>query len=157
MTTYINGTLCHQATNLDPSDLRLHHKLVVLGGGKLAHARGGDIRRLCIHSAALNSDAIKEVFLSTADDSPAIGGRALQIQRIYRGFKARKTYLAKKNARETDGDESSEQRQEKEEEEKQEQGKGEEEKIVKEQQDEQEQGKDEGTVNEGQEKEEKEV
>jgi hypothetical protein len=57
------------------------------------------------------------VFLSTADDSPAIGGRALQIQRIYRGYRSRKTYVVKRKTEETDGDESSEQQQQEEEEE----------------------------------------
>jgi hypothetical protein len=56
--TYVNGKLCHISTELDPSELRLHHKLVVLGGGKQAHARGGDIRRVVIHNKAFEEKVL---------------------------------------------------------------------------------------------------
>lgn len=82
--------LCHEATDLDPADLRLHHKVVVLGGGKQAHMRGGDIRRVVIHGAALQGRDVMDVFLRLANDHPAIGGRAVRIQAIYRGFIVRK-------------------------------------------------------------------
>ena len=53
VTSYVNSKFSHVSSNLDPADLKLNHKIVVLGGGKQAHARGGDVRRLVIHSKAL--------------------------------------------------------------------------------------------------------
>lgn len=82
--------MCHKSTDLDPADLRLHHKVVVLGGGKQAHMRGGDIRRLVIHGTALHGADIMDVYHRLAQDHPAIGGRAVRIQAIFRGFIMRK-------------------------------------------------------------------
>ena len=78
------------STDLDPSDLRLHHKVVVLGGGKQAHMRGGDIRRMVIHSDALQGPDVMDVYLRLANDHPGIGGRAVRIQAVYRGYMMRK-------------------------------------------------------------------
>ncbi len=78
------------STDLDPSDLRLHHKVVVLGGGKQAHMRGGDIRRMVIHSDALQGSDVMDVYLRLANDHPGIGGRAVRIQAVYRGYMMRK-------------------------------------------------------------------
>lgn len=94
MSSYVNGRLCHTATGLDPSDLRLHHKLVVLGGGRQAHSRGGDIRRVVIHSGCLDADSVKEMYFRLGNDNPAVGGRAIKIQAAYRGFHTRKTLTA---------------------------------------------------------------
>lgn len=91
MRTYIDGELCHLSTDLDPADLKLQYKLVVLGGGKQAHVRGGDVRRIAIHGDAIQSDdQAKALYFAIANDSPAIGGRALRIQTVYRGFISRK-------------------------------------------------------------------
>lgn len=70
--------------------MRLHHKVVVLGGGKQAHMRGGDIRRLVIHGTALHGSDIMDVYHRLANDHPGIGGRAVRIQAIFRGFIMRK-------------------------------------------------------------------
>ena len=70
--------------------MRLHHKVVVLGGGKQAHMRGGDIRRLVIHGTALHGADILDVYHRLANDHPSIGGRAVRIQAIFRGFIMRK-------------------------------------------------------------------
>ena len=78
--------------------LKLQHKLVVLGGGRQSDARGGDVRRVVIHNAALDespsagitNDEIKALFLRLAQANPAIGGRAMRIQAIYRGFIVRR-------------------------------------------------------------------
>ena len=94
MTTYINGVLCHTAAGLDPSDLRLHHKLVVLGGGRQAHCRGGDIRRVVIHSGCLDADAVQKIFFTLGNENPAVGGRAIRIQAAYRGFHTRRVLAA---------------------------------------------------------------
>jgi hypothetical protein len=98
--------LCHEATDLDPADLRLHHKVVILGGGKQAHMRGGDLRRVVIHGAALHGDDVMDVFHRLANDHPAVGGRATRIQTIFRGFINRKKRdeEKKKNEAEFDSD-----------------------------------------------------
>jgi len=63
---------------------------VVLGGGKQAHMRGGDIRRVVIHSDALHGADVMDVYLRLASDHPGIGGRVARIQAIWRGFYVRK-------------------------------------------------------------------
>jgi Ca2+-binding EF-hand superfamily protein len=93
MTTYVNGKLCHVATGLDSSDLRLHHKLVILGGGRQAHSRGGDIRRAVIHSSYLNAEGCERIFFDLAQENPSIGTRILLVQSLYRGYVARKKLL----------------------------------------------------------------
>jgi len=93
MTTYVNGKVCHTATGLDPADLRLHHKLVVLGGGRQAHSRGGDIRRVVIHSAPLNEEGALKVFDSISNENPSIGARVLLVQSLYRGYIVRKKLI----------------------------------------------------------------
>jgi hypothetical protein len=94
VSTYVNGRICHNASDLDPTDLRLHHKLVVLGGGRQAHSRGGDIRRVVIHSGCLDADAVQSLFFRLANENPAVGGRAVKIQAAYRGFHTRKVLSA---------------------------------------------------------------
>jgi hypothetical protein len=96
LTTYVNGKICHHSNDLDAADFRLNHKIVVLGGGKQANVRGGDIRRLTIHSSALDAEHIEKVFVYLANENPSIGGRAVKIQTIFRGFKIRKLDLLKK-------------------------------------------------------------
>jgi hypothetical protein len=81
--------LCHKSEELDPSDLRLHHKVVVLGGGKQAHMRGGDVRRIVIHADALYDEAVRSVYHRLANEHPVIGGRAAKIQAVFRGFMMR--------------------------------------------------------------------
>ena len=93
MVTYVNGDVCHVSSGLDPSDLRLHHKLVVLGGGRQAHSRGGDIRRVMIHSAPLNEEGAKKVFYLLGNDNPSIGARVLLVQSLYRGYIVRKKLI----------------------------------------------------------------
>lgn len=43
--TYINDSHCHHCVGINGVDLKLHHKLAVLGGGKRAEDRGGDLQR----------------------------------------------------------------------------------------------------------------
>lgn len=90
VTSYVNGIFCHLSTDLDPSDFKLNHKIVVLGGGKQAHARGGDVRRLVIHSAALDQKSISDVFYSMATCNPGVGRRVAKLQALYRGYIYRK-------------------------------------------------------------------
>lgn len=100
MRSYIDGELCHElpAGSAELNHLKLQHKLVVLGGGRQSDARGGDVRRVVIHNAALDespsagiaNDEIKALFLRLAQANPAIGGRATRIQAIYRGFIVRR-------------------------------------------------------------------
>lgn len=87
---FVDGEFSHESSGLDPADLRLHHKIVVLGGGKQAHARGGDMRRVVLHSAELSSEAVKAEYWRLAADSPSIGGRLVRFQAIVRGRLMRK-------------------------------------------------------------------
>ena len=90
VTSYVNNNFSHVSTNLDPADLKLNHKIVVLGGGKQAHARGGDVRRLVIHSKALDQKGVLAVFSSMASSNPGVGKRITKFQALYRGFMYRK-------------------------------------------------------------------
>jgi hypothetical protein len=94
VSTYINGNLCHVSDNLDPADLRLQYKLVVLGGGRQAQNRGGDLRRLTIHSRDFDNTEMRKLYYQLADENPAIGGRATRIQAAFRGYYKRKTLTA---------------------------------------------------------------
>ena len=119
MCSFVDDNLCHvyNGKNADVNNLKLQHKLTVLGGGRLAEARGADIRRLVIHDKALGESChelstgylsnrvtsgdisslpLNYHFLTIAQDHPGIGGRALRIQTIYRGFIVR--YRARKLA-----------------------------------------------------------
>lgn len=113
MCSFIDGTLCHTFSGkiADINNLKLQHKLTVLGGGRQSEARGADIRRLVIHDQALgnechgfegsyisdrcSSSAISALpldwlYLQLANDHPLIGGRAVRIQSIYRSFIVRR-------------------------------------------------------------------
>jgi hypothetical protein len=105
LVTYINGVLCHTSTDLETSDLRLHHKFVVLGGGKQAHARGGDVRRVLIHGALLSPESVQALYTDLSNQHPFIGGRATRIQAVYRGYIVRKTYKSSKGKKEGDENE----------------------------------------------------
>lgn len=94
--TYVNGRLCHMSSQLDPMDLRLQYKLVVLGGGRQAQNRGGDLRRITIHSKEFNAEEMMGLYYHLAADHPGVGGRAVRIQAAFRGFiKVRSVPLAK--------------------------------------------------------------
>jgi hypothetical protein len=94
LSSYVNGDLCHVATDLEPADFRLQHKLVVLGGGKQAHARGGDVRRIMVHNDALDAAGVQSVFSTMATDNPGVGGRLVKLQALYRGYKYRKVPIS---------------------------------------------------------------
>jgi hypothetical protein len=85
MTTYINGRKCHEANGLDPSELRLQHKLVVFGGGKLAHSQGGDIRRLIVQGAECTDSQVYDNILRTMASSSLITEYISKIQARIRG------------------------------------------------------------------------
>jgi Ca2+-binding EF-hand superfamily protein len=114
LVSYVDGSLCHVAEDLDPADLRLQHKVVVLGGGKMAHVRGGDVRRMVVHSAAMSTDQVRSLYYAVAQENPAIGGLLVKAQALYRRYRVRKTYnLAKlkqveRGEQENDSDESEE-------------------------------------------------
>ncbi len=111
--TYVNGELCHESIDLDPSDIRLQHKVVVLGGGKQAHARGGDVRRLVIHSTALDEAGAKALFANLASENPGVGGRVAKLQALWRGYKYRvDNNLDKKSKPKDEKDEKNEENEE---------------------------------------------
>ena len=86
VSTYVNGHLCHVSSNLDPADLRLQYKLVVLGGVRQAQNRGGDLRRITIHSKDFDAAGMRHLYYHLAGENPAVGGRAVKIQAAFRGF-----------------------------------------------------------------------
>jgi hypothetical protein len=86
VSTYVNGLLCHESSGLDPADLRLQYKLVVFGGGRQAQNRGGDLRRITIHSKGFDASEMRNLYYQLANENPAIGGRAVRIQAAFRGF-----------------------------------------------------------------------
>eukprot|EP01033_Poteriospumella_lacustris_P010457 gene10460-7435_t len=90
LVTYVDGKICHVADDLDPADLRLQHKLVVLGGGKQAHIRGGDVRRMVLHSGAMDDAEVRRLYFALAHDNPAIGGLVTKAQALIRGHLVRK-------------------------------------------------------------------
>ena len=98
--------------SVDPLLLKLQHKLVVLGGGRQADARGGDVRRLLIHNIALSERStsignVKTLYLRLAVEHPGLGGRVAKIQSIYRGFIVRRKRAKEaevQNAAETQDD-----------------------------------------------------
>jgi len=92
---YINGDLCSTSMGLNTKNLTLEHKLIVLGGGKIAQDRGGDVRKMVVHSAALDKEAIKALYFKMADEHEGIGGRGLLIQRVARGYICRRNLKPK--------------------------------------------------------------
>lgn len=90
LTSYINGIKCHTSTDLDISDLRLQHRVVILGGGKQAHVRGGDMRRVQILSGSLSDLGAMNMFYSIANDNPGTAGRLARFQALYRGYHHRR-------------------------------------------------------------------
>jgi hypothetical protein len=87
--TYVDGVLCHVSQGLDPIELRLQHKLVVLGGGKQAHVRGGDVFRVRIITAALNARGVMEATTALWAEHPTIGGLMPRLQARWRGMQQR--------------------------------------------------------------------
>lgn len=79
--------------------MKLQHKVVVLGGGKQAHIKGGDVRRIVIHKTLLNPKQLMELYIQLANEHPFIGGRVIKIQCIYRGYITRKL-IKNKNKKE---------------------------------------------------------
>jgi hypothetical protein len=53
--TYVDGEPNSVLTGIEAADLRLQHKLMVLGGGKQAQARGGDVRNMALYSKPLDN------------------------------------------------------------------------------------------------------
>ena len=107
--TYINGRLCHESVH-EAADIRLQAKVVVLGGGKQAHARGGDIRRISIHGNALGPAAVTTVSDQLLSDNPGVGGRIVKFQARFRGFiyRIRNNIVLKKKSGDEDEDDEDE-------------------------------------------------
>ena len=85
ITTYVNHYLCHISQFLDKDDLKLQHKLVVLGGGKKAHAKGGDIRRIVVYNQALSLEAVTSISAQLLTENPGVGKRVAKLQALIRG------------------------------------------------------------------------
>ena len=85
ITTYVNLYLCHISQFLDKDDLKLQHKLVVLGGGKKAHAKGGDIRRIVVYNQELSLEAVTSISAQLLTENPGVGKRVAKLQALIRG------------------------------------------------------------------------
>lgn len=84
--TYVDGKLCQSFEGLDPADLRLQHKLTVLGGGKQALNRGGDVRRVVIHSRCLPAEAVQVVHYKLVGNNPLVLRPLIKLQACVRGY-----------------------------------------------------------------------
>eukprot|EP00457_Paulinella_chromatophora_P000019 gb/GEZN01000019.1/.p1 GENE.gb/GEZN01000019.1/~~gb/GEZN01000019.1/.p1 ORF type:complete len:4425 (-),score=920.40 gb/GEZN01000019.1/:221-11590(-) len=61
MSSYVDGNLCRAGTGLVEENLTIRHQLQLLGGGKLAHARGGCVRRLLLQPTLLNTKYVADL------------------------------------------------------------------------------------------------
>jgi hypothetical protein len=104
LTSFVNGAQCSVSSELDPADLWLLGKLVLLGGGKQAQARGADVWGVVLHSWALTADQVLHEFLQTAHRHPLIGGRLVRLQAQIRGRLARNRMASKEGEKEEDGE-----------------------------------------------------
>ena len=93
MATYINGRKCHEANGINPADLQLQHKLVVFGGGKLAHSQGGDIRRLIVQGAGYTDSKVYDEVLRMMASSSLFIEYISKIQAHVRGYIQRLKYV----------------------------------------------------------------
>lgn len=89
LTTYVDGRLSSISVDLLPSELRLHHRIVV-GGSKQASVCAGDVRRIVIHNTSLQEEHVKQLRYTLADKNPATGGLWVKVQARIRGLLARK-------------------------------------------------------------------
>ena len=114
MRTYVDGHLCHEATDLEEADLTLGHKLTIFGGGKAAQARGGDLRRVVLRrnsaenkdedltassssvsvSTSTTGEEVTRLTMTLCAQSPGFGGMAGRIQRVFRGYRGRQAFAA---------------------------------------------------------------
>lgn len=61
MSTFVDGLLFAEEEGLEAELLTLRTRLVVLGGGKQAQARGGGLRRILVHDHALGKEGARIV------------------------------------------------------------------------------------------------
>ena len=97
---FLNDVLLDEQTDLNPSELKLQHKLTVLGGGKQAFNKGGDVRRILIHGAEFNDTQVKEIYYHIAASSTLISKQVRKIQALFRGYLERQR-LAKRQEEES--------------------------------------------------------
>jgi hypothetical protein len=90
MTTYLDGQLLSVEDNLEPRDLSLGPRLIILGGGKAAQSRGGSVRRVLVRDASMDAEQAMQTYIACAQHHPAIAGKLAIIQAVWRGRQARK-------------------------------------------------------------------
>lgn len=90
MTTYLDGQLLSVEENLEPCDLSLGPRLIILGGGKAAQSRGGSVRRVLVRDASMDTEQAMQTYIACAQHHPAIAGKLTTIQAVWRGRQARK-------------------------------------------------------------------
>ena len=68
--TYVDGMPCMSESDWRPADLVMHAKLSILGGGKEAEARGGQLRKMHVHNAAMCDEDVQDLYLALHVDNP---------------------------------------------------------------------------------------
>lgn len=58
---YVDGVECSDTKHAELEECTLRHKLIVLGGGKQAEARGGMVRRVLVHSDVLSAPVVQHL------------------------------------------------------------------------------------------------
>jgi len=96
MKTYVDGVPCLSESGARVVDLVMHAKLSMLGGGKEAEARGGQVRKMHVHNAAFSDEEVQQLYLELYLNNPMYAQAALTMQRVARGLFARK--VAKEEA-----------------------------------------------------------
>ena len=90
LTVYMDGQVLSVEENLDPHHLALGSKFILLGGGKAAQSRGGSVRRVLLHDSCLSAEQALSTYVACAQEHPAIGGKLVQIQAVWRGRRSRR-------------------------------------------------------------------
>lgn len=84
MSCYLDGVEHVMEEGLDKRDLKLGHRLVILGGGKGAQSRGGSVRRVLLHETCLSAADALDVYTQICRDNPSVGSKVIRIQKAWR-------------------------------------------------------------------------
>lgn len=96
ISVFLNDVLLDEEIDVNPSELKLQHILTVLGGGKQAFNKGGDVRRILVYGAEFSERQTKEEHYRIAANSTLISKQALKIQTLVRGHIERKKFVKRK-------------------------------------------------------------
>mmetsp|Transcript_21594 Transcript_21594/g.31811 ORF Transcript_21594/g.31811 Transcript_21594/m.31811 type:complete len:2705 (-) Transcript_21594:384-8498(-) len=86
-TSFVDGMPCAEIAGREVSELQLHHKMLIFGGGKQGANCGGDIRRLRLYEHSLGTTGVFAAHLLMLNDSNSVSAdAAVLIQRCLRGY-----------------------------------------------------------------------